>query len=378
MSDMTRRDFLTRTGTGIALAGLGATVLQSAARAQDNNAGGKKLGFAFVGLGGFATKQLMPNVAASKHCRIAALVSGHPDKAKKLAEQYQVDPKNIYNYENYDSIKDNPDVDVIYIVLPNSMHKDFTVRGFKAGKHIMCEKPMAVSAQECQEMIDAGKAAGKKLMIGYRMQYEPHQLEAIRMLRAKELGELKQITTDMGFRLNDAGAWRLHKDLSGGGALMDIGIYGLNASRYLTGEEPIEVTATTYRPENDPRFATVEEGCNWLLKFPSGVLCSNTTSYSYAGQTRWRASCTEGLIDCEPAISYSGVKIAVKHHGKEATKEVDPENKFNQFATEMDHFAECILNDKEPKTGGEEGLRDVKIMEAIYESAKTGKTIKLT
>ena len=374
MSDITRRSFLTRTGTGIALAGLGATILQTSARAQDNNAGDKKLGFAFVGLGGFATKQLMPNIAASKHCRMAALVSGHPEKAKKLAEQYKLDPKNIYNYENYDSLKDNPDVDVIYIVLPNSMHKDFTLRGFKAGKHIMCEKPMAVSSKECQEMIDAGKSAGKKLQIGYRMHYEPHQLEAIRILRAKELGELKQINTDMGFRLMDAGAWRLHKDLSGGGALMDIGIYGLNASRYLTGEEPIEVSAMTYKPDNDPRFATVEEGCNWLLKFPSGVLCSNTTSYSYAGQTKWRAVCTEGYIDCEPAISYSGVKIRVSHHGKEEPKDV-PES--NQFATEMDVFADCIMNNKEPRSGGEEGLRDVKIMEAIYESARTGKTIKL-
>lgn len=375
MSDITRRSFLTRTGTGIALAGLGATILQSStARAQDNANGEKKLGFAFVGLGNFATHQLIPNVNKSKHCRLAALVSGHPDKAKQIAKEYNLDEKNIYNYDNYDSLRDNPDVDVIYIVLPNSMHKDFTIRGFKAGKHIMCEKPMAVSSKECQEMIDAGKAAGKKLQIGYRMHYEVHQLEAIRILRAKELGELKQITTDMGFRLMDQSAWRLHKELSGGGSLMDIGIYGLNASRYLTGEEPIEVAAMTYQPKDDPRFATIEEGCNWLLKFPSGVLCSNTTSYSYAGQTKWRATCTEGYIECEPAISYQGVKAKVSHHGKEQPMDI-PE--LNQFATEMDVFADCIMNNKEPRSSGEEGLMDVRIMEAIYEAANTGKTIKL-
>ncbi|HTL29562.1 MAG TPA: Gfo/Idh/MocA family oxidoreductase [Tepidisphaeraceae bacterium] len=372
MSDMTRRSFLTRTSAGIALAGIGATILQTSARAEETS--DKKLGFAFVGLGSFAMNQLIPNIDKSKHCKLAALVSGHPDKAKQVAEKYGLDQRNIYNYDNYDTIKDNPNVDVIYIVLPNSMHKDFTIRGFKAGKHIMCEKPMAVSSAECQEMIDAGKAAGKKLQIGYRMHYEVHQVEAIRMLRAKELGELKQITTDMGFRLRNTEAWRLHKDLSGGGALMDIGIYGLNASRYLTGEEPIEVSAMTYTPKDDPVFATVEEGCNWLLKFPSGVLCSNTSSYSYAGQTHWRAICTEGYIDCDPAISYSGVKMRVSHKGKSA--DMNPPE-LNQFATEMDVFADCIMNNKEPRSSGEEGLRDVKIMEAIYEAARTGKTIKL-
>lgn len=374
MSDLSRRSFLTRTGQGIALAGIGATILQTSARAQDNPAD-KKLGFAFVGLGSFALRQLIPNIDKCKHARLAALVSGHPDKARQVAAQYGLDPKNIYNYENYDTLKDNPDVDVIYIVLPNSMHCDFTVRGFKAGKHVMCEKPMAINVEECQKMIDAGKAVGKKLQIGYRMQYEPHQLEAIRMLRAKELGELKQITTDMGFTLRDPSAWRLHKDLSGGGALMDIGIYGLNASRYLTGEEPIEISGLTYTPRNDPRFETVEEGCNWLLKFPSGVLASNTTSYSYAGQNRYRAICTEGFIDMDPGTVYGGIKMHVSHKGKMEDREI-PE--VNQFATEMDAFADCILNNKEPKASGQEGLNDVKIMQAIYESANTGKTVKLT
>jgi predicted dehydrogenase len=375
--ELTRRDFIQRTGGTMAAVGIGQLALSSLASAQDAPANAnRKLGFAMVGLGGFCTRQLMPSFVDCKFAKITALVSGHPDKAQRFAQQYGVDPKNIYNYDNYDSIKDNPDVDVIYIVLPNGMHAEYTIRGAKAGKHIMCEKPMANTPEECQSMIDACKAAGKKLMIGYRCQYEPTNLEAIRRVRGGEIGKLISIVADAGFMMRDPTVWRLNKKLAGGGPLMDIGIYALNASRYISGEEPIEVNAISYTTPDDPRFKEVEESILWQLKFPGGVLANCSTSYNYSSQNRYRAVGTLGWLDMDPGTTYNGLRLTVGRFPGPGNEIQVQET--NQFAAEMDHFAECILTNKQPKTPGEEGLRDLKVMTAIYEAARTGKTVKLT
>jgi predicted dehydrogenase len=374
----TRRDFLHQVGATIAAAGAASAGLSSFALGQNSpstHGDDRKAGYAMVGLGSFCVNQLIPGFAAAKKSRLVALVSGHPDKAKKIAEQYGVDAKNIYNYDNYDSLKDNPEVDIIYIVLPNGMHAEYTIRGAKAGKHIMCEKPMATSAADCQAMIDACKAANKKLMIGYRCQYEPHNLEAVRIVRSGEIGKLITIVADAGFMMRDPTVWRLNKKLAGGGPLMDIGIYALQACRYISGEEPIEINAFTHTTPDDPRFKEVEETIVWQMRFPSGVLANCTTSYNYSGQNRQRAVGTTGSIDMEPATGYTGNHLVFRTRGKPPQLIDIPD--INEFAAEMDHFSDCVLNNKEPKTPGEEGLRDVRLMMAIYEAARSGKTITL-
>jgi predicted dehydrogenase len=371
--DVTRRRFMQAAGL------LAGTTLGQLAAAQTPPAaeGQKKIGYALVGLGNLVHGQVLQAQKETKLSKCTALVSGHPDKAKKLADQYGVDPKSIYNYENYDTIKDNPDVDVIYICLPNGMHAEYTVRGAKAGKHIFCEKPMANTVAECQQMIDACKAANRKLMIAYRLHYEPMNNAAIQIVRDKEIGTPRMITAEAGFNLRVQDPknlpWRLNKKLAGGGAMLDIGIYALNATRYLSGEEPLEVNAQTYTPPNDPRFVDVEDMITWQLKFPSGILANCGTTYS-AGQNRFRVLGTNGWVEGEPFLSYSNLSMRKVIRGKAEPIELQ---QVNHFAAEFDHMSQCVMQDKEPLTPGEEGLKDLKVIEAIYEAIKSGKTVKL-
>ena len=374
-NEITRRGFMTKVGGGLVAANVAGTLLKDAAFAQRvPDPPGKKLGWAIVGLGSLSINQILPAFAKCEKSKVVAFVSGHPDKANKLALRYGIDPKNIYNYQNYDSIKDNPEVDVIYIVLPNGMHAEYTVRGLQAGKHVLSEKPMANTPEECQQMIDAGKKANRKLMVAYRCRYEPFNQEAIRLARSKELGALKVITADMGFNMGDPTQWRLNKKLAGGGCLMDIGIYALNAARYVSGEEPIEINATTYTTPNDPRFKEVEETINFQLRFPSGVLASCTSSYGYSSQNHIRVVCTDGWYELDPATIYSGLRFYIHHNNR--SEEVHLPVK-DHFALEMDHMSECVMDNKEPMTPGEEGLRDMKLIAQIYEAARTNKTVKV-
>ncbi len=374
--EMTRRGFLTRVGAGMVAANAAGTLARGAAAPQlvVPDAPGKKLGWAVVGLGSLAINQILPAFARCDKSKVVALVSGHPDKANKLALRYGVNAKNIYNYQNYDSIRDNADVDVIYIVLPNGMHAEYTVRGLQAGKHVLSEKPMARNPGECQQMIDAGRKANRKLMVAYRCRYEPYNLEAIRMARSGELGRTKVIVSEHGFNIGDPSQWRLNKELAGGGSLMDIGIYALNAARYLTGEEPTELSAMTYTTPGDPRFKEVEETINFQLRFPSGILANCSSSYGYDSQNRYRVVGTDGWMELEPATSYSGLRMRV--HKNNVLEEVQLPVR-DHFALEMDHMSGRVMENREPLTPGEEGLRDLRIMMAIYEAGKTGGTVKL-
>jgi len=374
--EITRRGFLARVGGGLVAANVAGSLAGSAFPAQlvVPDPPGKKLGWAIVGLGSLAINQILPAFAKCEKSRVVALVSGHPDKANKLALRYGVNAKNIYNYQNYDSIRDNAEVDVIYIVLPNGMHAEYTVRGLQAGKHVLSEKPMARTPDECQQMIDAGRKANRKLMVAYRCRYEPYNLEAIRMARSGELGRTKVIVSEHGFNIGDPSQWRLNKELAGGGSLMDIGIYALNAARYLTGEEPTELTAMTYTTPGDPRFKEVEETINFQLRFPSGILANCSSSYGYDSQNRYRVIGTNGWMELEPATIYSGLRMRV--HKNNVLEEVQLPVR-DHFALEMDHLSGCVMENKEPLTPGEEGLRDLRIMMAIYEAAKTGGALKL-
>jgi predicted dehydrogenase len=374
-TEITRRGFITKVGQGLLAANVAGGLLKSAqAQLIVPDPPGKKLGWAIVGLGSLSIHQILPAFAKCEKSKVVALVSGHPDKANKLALRYAVNPKNIYNYQNYDSIKDNPEVDIIYIVLPNGMHAEYTVRGLQAGKHVLTEKPMANTPAECQQMIDAGRKANKKLMVAYRCRYEPYNQEAIRMARSHELGTIKVILADAGFAMGDPKQWRLNKQLAGGGSLMDIGIYALQAARYLTGEEPSEVNAMMYSTPNDPRFKEVEEAINFQLRFSSGILANCTSSYGYAWQSHYRVVTDQGWLEMDPATGYDGLRMRI-HRGNMIEEKELPV--VDHFAAEMDHMSDCVMQNKEPLTPGEEGLRDLTIMHALYEAANTGKTIKL-
>ncbi|UVF20968.1 Gfo/Idh/MocA family oxidoreductase [Microvirga terrae] len=338
---------------------------------------GKRLGYAIVGLGQFALNQIIPSFAESKSSKLVALVSGNRDKALQVAERYGVQQKNIYDYQSFDRIADNDEIDIVYIILPNALHAEYTVRAFKAGKHVLCEKPMAVTAEECETMIRAGREADRKLMIAYRAQYEPYNMEAIRMAREGELGKIRLVTSDHGRILDPkvpADQWRMVKALAGGGSLYDIGIYSLQAARYITGEEPVEVSAHISSDTSDPRFREIEELVAFQLRFPSGALASLTSSYSTSPVKRIQVFGSKASLVLDPATEYERHQMMVKTE-KEERRVQSPEG--NQFAAEMDHMAKAVLEKREPKTPGEEGLRDIRIMQAVYRAAQEGRPVSL-
>jgi len=372
-TELTRRRFLQASAYTTLAA---AAAMPNLAVAQDKPAAAsdKKLGYAIVGLGRLSINQILPGFAAAQHCKPTALVSGHPDKAKDLAKQFGVAEKSIYNYENFDTIKDNPDIDIVYVVLPNSMHAEYTIRAAKAGKHVLCEKPMANTPEECQQMVDACKEAKKKLMIGYRLRYEPHHIRAIEFVAKKTYGNLRMINADHSFNIGP-NQWRTNKKLAGGGPLMDVGIYCLNLSRYISGEEPQSVSAQSWQDKSDPRFQEVESSMAFTLKFPSGALAACTTSYEHHGLSRFHYMTDTGMVICDPAFGYGGLKMGVRGNQPQ-TEMLDIPNT-NQFAAEMDHFAACVMNDQTPRTPGEEGWQDMKIIKKLYEAAESGKTLQL-
>ena len=376
-ADVSRRRFLETAGSALLATPLAAATTSPVAAQVPNiklpEVPGKKLGWALVGLGSLSINQLMPAFAKAQQSKLVGFVSGRPEKARQLAQVYGVDQKNIYTYDNYDSLANNPEIDVIYVVLPNSMHPEYTIRALKAGKHVLCEKPMANTPQECEQMIAAAKAASRKLMIGYRVRYEPFNQTLIKMAQDTEMGPTRMILADAGFSIGDPAQWRLRKAMAGGGSLMDIGIYALNAARYLSGEEPVEVNAMMHTTPNDPRFTEVEENINFQLKFPSGILANCTSSYG-VNLGRFRVFKPRGSFELDPASSYTGLRMRVFRGGGIEERTLPQRD---HFALEMDHFSTSIMNNTEPLTPGEEGLKDLRVMMAIYEAAKTGKTVKL-
>jgi predicted dehydrogenase len=338
----------------------------------------QRVGYAIVGLGHLSLEEILPGFAHCKMAKPVALVSGDADKMSKVARQYGIRPESCYSYQTYDQLKDNPEVEVIYIVLPNSMHAEYTIRGARAGKHILCEKPMATSAKECQQMIDACEKAGRKLMIAYRIQYEPLNRQVYELVRNKTFGPVKLIDAVNTQNQAHDQQWRHKKALAGGGALPDIGLYCLNTSRYLLGEEPTEVTGHIYSTPGDARFKEIEENVSFTLRFPSGAMASCVTGYGSYNAKRYRVYGETGWVEMDPAFAYHGLKQERAHApgGKEIKEQPTVPDK-SQFALEMDHMAECVRENKRPYTPGEEGLQDQIIMEAIYKSARDNKPVKL-
>jgi glucose-fructose oxidoreductase len=355
------------------IAGLGASLAFAAAPAcaapRD-----RKIGYAVVGLGTYGGI-IMSKFAECKNSRLVALVSGTPAKLEKFGTQYGIPATHRYSYADFDRIRDNPDIDVVYVILPNALHAEYTVRAARAGKHVMCEKPMAVSVAECRTMIAACRQAGRKLMIGYRSRFEPHNRLAIQLARERFVGQTRVITSEHGFAAKP-GQWRLERPLSGGGSLMDIGIYSLNAVRYLSGEEPVEVSAIESTDRADPRFRTVEDRIDFMLRFPSGTVANCVSSYS-SNHNAFRVTGTDGWIGMEPATPYRGHRLFVKKGDGQAEERDVPTPK-SQWAGQLDHFAQCIIDGTDPIVPGEEGLADMRVIEAIYRSAREGRRISLT
>ncbi len=330
----------------------------------------KPVGWAVLGLGSYAQGEIMPNFQYCRRSKLVALISGHPDKLARLGEQYGIKESNRYAYDTMDSIRNNPEIEVVYVITPPATHPEFTIRAAKAGKHVCSEKPMAPTVADCQKMIDACKSAGKLLQIGYRCHYEAHNLRAIQACRSGELGSIKSMRSDHGFDM-PPGTWRTQRALAGGGSMMDIGIYSLNALRYLSGEEPVEVSATIANPPNDERFKDVEDTTDFTLRFPSGRIGHGTGGYSWQpGKNRYEVIGDKGTLLADPATPYGGHRFTL--NGKDL--DVTPNN---QFAAQIDHLSHCIRNGGKVLTPGEEGQRDIRIIHAIYESARTGRPVRI-
>ena len=323
--------------------------------------------YCIVGLGRISLGHSMPGCLDSKKSRIIALVSGHPDKAKENAAKYKVAESNIYSYENFDKIAENKDIDAVYIALPNSMHAEYTIRAAKAGKHVLCEKPMATTVNDSQAMINACRMAKLKLMIAYRCQYEPVNLQAVQMIKQGRLGTIQAIESANGF-VEKLGEWRLNKKLAGGGPLMDMGIYSLNACRYLTEEEPRYLEGYCSVIDRDGRFDEVEENVSFVMRFPSGVVASCNTTYGAQMDGYFRVHGSKGVLQLQPAFGYQGIHLTAQIQGEPLVDVPSQEKDPAQFTREADYFSDCIINDTEPKSSGDEGLRDMKYMAEIYKS----------
>jgi predicted dehydrogenase len=354
-----RRDFLQKMGAAYAIPSI-----LNQVQAKPNYEG-KKLRVALCGLGNYA-KLVAKGLENSQYCALAGIVTGSPAKAAEWKTKYNLADKDIYDYKNFDKIAENKDIDAVYVMLPNSMHPEFTIRTAKAGKHVICEKPMANTAKECEEMIAACKKANVELGIGYRCHFEPFNMEIMRFGREKTFGRIRFIDTNFGFRIGDPTQWRLKKTFAGGGPLMDVGVYCIQACRYITGEEPISVSAQ-FGPITDPtRFAEVEESISWQFEFPNGVVTNSFSSYT-TNIENLNVRCDSGWFETSPSYSYGPLK------GRTSKGEMNLPIVYHQ-AAQMEGIGKSFVETgKFPShISGEEGLKDVRLLNKIYESAANG------
>src|SRR5690554_995087 len=332
---------------------------------------GPVLRVAIMGLGGYAN--IVANaMQSSKKAKLVGLVSGTPAKLKDWQSKFNILEKNCYNYENFDSIKDNPDIDAVYVITPNSLHHDHSIRAAKAGKPVICEKPMALNAKEGQEMVDACKTANAKLLVGYRMHFEPNTLEIIKKREAGEFGKILFFQGLSGFKIGDPKQWRLNKDMAGGGAMMDIGIYSINGARYMVGEEPIWVTAQETKTDPIKFKEGVDETIQFQLGFPSGAVASCLSTYSMNHLDRFFLNGDKGFAELQPSTGYGPIKGRT-HKGELMKPHITHQT------VQMDQMAGIILAGEKAvvPVDGAEGVKDLKIIDAIYEVCKTGGKKKL-
>ena len=360
-----RRRFIRDLSFGTAALSSAISNLTACAMSKQKN----KLGVALVGLGSYSTYELAPALQETKNCYLAGIVTGTPAKERIWADKYNIPRRNIYNYQNFDTIASNPDIDIVYVVLPVSMHKEYAIRAAQAGKHVISEKPMATSSKDCQEMIDACRKSGKKLSIGYRLHFEPYNMEMMRLGQQKVYGKVLNIDCANGFVYGgDPNAWRLKKAMAGGGGLMDMGVYCIQAARYVTGEEPLFVTAREEKTKPD-LFKEVDETVYFDLEFPSGCFVHGTSSYNM-NLNHLKVKAEHGEFELSQAYRYGGME------GKTPKGPMDfPQ--INQQAAQMDDFVRCITQNKDTIVPGEMGMQDIRIVEAIYRSIASGNREKI-
>lgn len=368
----TRRNFLQQVaGSVLVLPLLPISGLAANDQLFNKSEQGPLLRVAIMGLGGYGT--IVANAMQQcKRAKLVGVVSGTPSKITAWQSKYNIPKKNCYNYENFDRIKDNPDIDVVYVTTPNGLHHDNVIRAAKAGKHVVCEKPMALNVKQGQEMIDACKKAGVKLMVGYRMHFEPNTLEAIRMRHEGEFGKILFFQGLCGFRIGDPTQWRLNKELAGGGALMDIGIYAVNGARYMIGDEPLWVTAQETKTDPVKFKEGVDETIQFQMGFGNGAVASCLSTYNMNNLDRFFLNGEKGFAELYPACGYGPIK------GRTHKSELNHPHIAHQ-TLQMDAMAGIILSNEKAivPVDGEEGLKDLKIIEAIYRSVKSGDKINL-
>jgi predicted dehydrogenase len=365
-----RRDFLQKLGIS-ALALQLAPISGWAESKYDRHQAydGPVLRVAIMGLGSYG-ERVAEAMRACTNAKLVGVISGTPSKIKNWQTRYGIPEKNCYNYENFDDIKNNPDIDAVYVITPNALHKDEVIRVAKAGKHAICEKPMALNAKEGQEMIDACFHANVKLLVGYRMHFEPKTLEVIRMRNAGEFGKIKFFQGQCGFTIGDPTQWRLNKQLSGGGSMMDIGIYAVNGARYMVGEDPIWVTAQETKTDHVKFKEGVDETIQFQFGFPSGAVASCLSTYSMNNLDRFFLDGEDGFAEMQPSTGYG--PIMGRTHKGELNQPV-----ITHQTVQMDAMADIIFDNMRPVVPiyGFEALKDLKLIDAIYLAAKTGKKV---
>ncbi len=336
-----------------------------------NGAGAKRIRYAVVGLGHIAQAAVLPAFAhARRNSELVALVSGDTLKLKRLGKRYGVE--HLVGYDDLDALLASDIIDAVYLALPNDMHREFTIRAARARKHVLCEKPMAVSPRDCEAMIRATRTAGVKLMIAYRLHFERANLEASRLARSGRLGEPRFFSSDFSMQVSDDNI-RLERE-RGGGPLYDIGVYCINAARYMLGEEPTAVWATATK-SRDPRFSEVDETVIGAMRFKDERVASFTCSFGAADRSTFTFTGTRGSITLDPAYEYAeGLSYTLRQGERERTKDFA---KSDQFAPELLYFSDCILQNRKPEPSGEEGLADVRIIEAMHRSARSGRWVTL-
>ena len=368
----TRRDFLQK----ITASALGLSLLPRIAPANipflaEPAYEGPILRVAIMGLGSYGTR-VAEAMQTCKKAKLVGVISGTPSKVKAWQTKYNIPEKNCYNYENYDNIKNNPDIDAVYVITPNALHHDAVIRVAKAGKHAISEKPMAVNAKEGQEMVDACKKANVHLLVGYRMHFEPHTLEIIRMRNAGDFGKIMFFQGLSGFTIGDPTQWRLNKKLSGGGSMMDIGIYSINGARYMIGEEPVWVTAEETKTDPVKFKEGVDETIQFQLGFPGGAVASCLSTYNMNWLDRFFLSGKSGFAELNPATGYGPIQ------GRTNRGEINQPVVTHQ-TVQMDAMSDIIFHNTQPVVAvdGNEAVKDLKIIDAIYEAVRTGKKVGL-
>lgn len=368
-----RREFLHKiTVSALALPAIPSAYSSTIDRSLQSSGQQRVLRVAIMGLGSYGTR-VAEAMQQCKRAKLTGVISGTPSKIKSWKAKYNIPEKNCYNYNNFDAIKNNPDIDAVYIITPNGLHKNQAVRVAQAGKHVICEKPMATNAAEGQEMVDACRKANVKLLVGYRMHLEANTLEIVKMRNAGDFGKVLFFQGLSGFKIGNPNQWRLDKKLAGGGAMMDIGIYSVNGARYMIGEEPVWVTAQETKTNPEKFKEGVDETIQFQFGFPGGAVASCLSTYSMNNLDRFFLNGEKGFAELHPATGYGPIQ------GRTHKGELTNPHQTHQ-TVQMDEMAAMILDNKKAiiPLDGEEGLKDLKIVDAIYRAVKVGGKIVLT